>query len=116
MGSNIGGPFDYDYSVSFDDDYDDDDSPVLDAFIASLPTGIDAAAIKAFLIDKANILSYIIRVENGIHHIAQILKYNGLRIRLELNNTDWEVPDEMVASTRLSPAFRGGYEIHYLPK
>lgn len=114
MGSNTGSPFDYSYSAVFDDDYDaDDDGDIqeIDTFIASLPPYIDPVAAKAFIIEKANNLSYIIRIQNGIHHIAQILNYNGLRIRLELNNTDWEMPNEIVAS----PVYKDDMQIHYLP-
>uniref|UniRef100_A0A6C0KXI1 Uncharacterized protein n=1 Tax=viral metagenome TaxID=1070528 RepID=A0A6C0KXI1_9ZZZZ len=125
MGSNTGGPFDYDYDIVFDDDYDEgDDGPVLDAFLASLqplPPDININDMRAFIIDKANNLSNIIRIENGIHHISQVIHYSGYRIKIELDNSDWETPEEMISATsaisKISPTYRhDNISIHYIPK
>jgi len=112
-GSNIGGdvsdPFYFDYYIEFDDDYDADDEAGLDALIASMPSDVDSNVLKPLIIQTGYNLSNILRIEPGIHHISQIIKYNQYVIKVELDNSIWEPPNEM----NLAPVHVGNNIVKY---
>lgn len=116
----------YDYFVEFDDIYDGetDDAQELDAMIATMPADVDAEALKAQIINTCAILARILKIEPGIHHIAQILIYKTYRIKVELNNTGWEPPNmslsypaaaAAVTANAGMPVYRDGFIIYYGP-
>jgi len=116
MGSNEPVPFNYDYSIEFDDVYDHNDTDdiiALNNLLDSMPENIDKNDLKQQILNICATLGNILQIENGIHRIAQILTYNGYNIRIELDNTDWKMQEGMYSN--ISPIFTNNVELHYQP-
>lgn len=112
-------PFNYDYYIGFDDDYkqtDEADVKILDDFLALQPTDVDKEALKAKIILISIDLTNILKSRKGIHHIARVFQLDKYRYELEINNTSWTYPNELLLSTHLPEYLNDDITIYYFPK
>lgn len=107
--------FPYDYAVEFDNDYSPDDKDNFNALIASMPTDVDSNELEQIIIHTCGILQEILRIEPGIHHVAEIITYKTYRIKIELHNATWHMP-YAVPFRQSSPIYTDNKIIHYGPE
>ena len=88
----------YNYAIELDDDYDEDDKTALDNLVASMPPeNVNKDVLETMIIETAHKLGNILRIKPGIHHIVQIIQYGKYRIRVQINNEEWEPPSEIIS-------------------